>query len=137
MSREPFSQPVAEGGPCWIPVRGDSMWPSLRAGDEACVEPLEGEPRPGEVVLARLSAALVVHRVRRAGAGGWVLRGDNSDAEDAPLARAQVLGRVRRVRRGGEVLESARWDVGPLRLGRWRVQVKRRLASWLGRGAAV
>jgi len=136
MPRERSSHPVSEEGLCWIPVKGDSMWPSLRAGDVACVEPLEGTPRPGEVVLARLPEALVVHRVRRWDASGCVLRGDNSDAEDPPLPHSRVLGRVLRVRRGREVLEPGRWDVGPRRVGRWRVAVKRRLASLLGRRAA-
>lgn len=123
-------------GLCWIPVDGDSMWPSLRAGDVACVEPLTGEPRPGEVVLARLPSALVVHRVLACDADGCALRGDNSDGADPRVPVSQVLGRVRRVRRGGRVLEAGGWDVGPRRVGRWRVVVKRRLASWLGRRAA-
>ena len=136
MRRERSSHPVSEEGLCWIPVKGDSMWPSLRAGDVACVEPLVGEPAPGEVVLARLAEVLVVHRVLQRDASGYVLRGDNSDAEDPRLPSSRVLGRVRRVKRGGEVLEQDRWDVGPRRVGRWRVVVKRRLASWLGRRAA-
>lgn len=112
------------------------MWPSLRAGDVACVEPLEGAARPGEVVLARFAESLVVHRVLRWDASGCVLRGDNSDGEDPLLPHARVLGRVLRVRRGAEVLEADRWDVGPRRVGRWRVVVKRRLAGLLGRRAA-
>jgi hypothetical protein len=110
------------------------MWPSLRAGDVAGVEPLtEEEARPGEVVLARFPQALVVHRVRRWARGVCVLRGDNVPAEDPPVARAQVMGRVRWVRRGGVVLPVARWDVGPRRRGYWRVVVKRGLAALLGR----
>jgi hypothetical protein len=99
----------------------------------ACVEPLSGEPQPGEVVVARLLGTLVVHRVRGYDARGCVLRGDNSDGEDPLLPLSRVLGRVRRVRRGGAVLEAERWDVGPRRVGRWRVVVKRRLASLLAR----
>ncbi len=117
----------------WIPVRGDSMWPSLRAGDLAGVEPLAGEPAPGEVVLARFDHALVLHRVRRCESGVLALRGDNSPAEDPPLPRSRILGRVRRVRRGGAVLEEG-WDLGPWRLGRWRAAVKWRMAALLGRG---
>jgi hypothetical protein len=109
------------------------MWPSLRAGDVAGVEPLREEARPGEVVLARFPQALVVHRVRRWAGGVCVLRGDNVPSEDPPVTRAQVLGRVRWVRRGGVVLTAARWDVGPWRLGSWRVRVKRGLAALLGR----
>jgi hypothetical protein len=112
------------------------MWPSLRAGDVAGVEPLTEAPRPGEVVVARFAHALVAHRVRRCDVDTCVLRGDNVPAEDPPLTRARLLGRVRLVRRGGEVLAPTRWDVGPRRWGRWRVVVKRGLAALLGRGRA-
>ncbi len=116
----------------WIPVRGDSMWPSLRAGDLAGVEPLTRAPVPGEVVLARFDHALVLHRVRRCDSGVLALRGDNSPEEDPPLPRSRILGRVQRVRRGGAVLEG--WDWGPWRLGRWRAALKWRVAALLGRG---
>ena len=112
------------------------MWPSLRSGDVAGVEPLAEAPRPGEVVIARFAHALVAHRVRRCEADACVLRGDNVPAEDPPLPRERLLGRVSLVRRGGEVLAPGRWDVGPLRWGRWRVVVKRGLAALLGRRRA-
>ncbi|MFP2927349.1 helix-turn-helix transcriptional regulator [Pyxidicoccus sp. 3LG] len=126
------STPAVSTPLSWIPVRGDSMWPSLRAGDLAGVEPLEREPRPGDVVLARFDHALVLHRVERCSEGVLALRGDNSPAEDPPLPCSRVLGQVRRVRRGGAVLEAG-WDVGPSRLGRWRVAVKWGLAALLRR----
>jgi hypothetical protein len=109
------------------------MWPSLRSGDVAAVEPWSGELRPGEVVLARFAHALVVHRVLRCDGDTCVLLGDNAWAEDQPLPRERVLGRVSQVRRGGEVLGPGRWDRGPMRWGRWRVGVKRGLAALLGR----
>ncbi|MFB1480682.1 S24/S26 family peptidase [Corallococcus sp. RDP092CA] len=117
----------------WIPVAGDSMWPSLRAGDVAEVEPLVEPPRPGEVVLARFDSSLVLHRVRWCDGQVCSLRGDNGGAEDPPLPLVRILGRARRVRRGGALLEMDRWDVGPRRLGRWRATLKRRVAAWLGR----
>lgn len=109
------------------------MWPSLRSGDVACVEPLAEAPRPGEVVLARFAHALVVHRVRRSDGETCVLLGDNARVEDPPLPRARVLGRVGFVRRGDEVLAPDRWDQGPVRWGRWRAVMERRLAALLGR----
>lgn len=127
-------QPVSViDGPRWIPVAGDSMWPSLRAGDVAEVEPLVEAPRPGEVVLARFESSLVLHRVRWCDGSLCALRGDNGGLEDPPLPLVRILGRARRVRRGGALLEMDRWDVGPRRLGRWRATLKRQLASWLGR----
>ncbi|RKH65368.1 peptidase S24 [Corallococcus llansteffanensis] len=109
------------------------MWPSLRAGDVAEVEPLVEAPRPGEVVLARFESSLVLHRVRWCDGRVCALRGDNGGLEDPPLPVIRILGRARRVRRGGALLDVERWDVGPRRLGRWRVTVKRRIAAWLGR----
>lgn len=132
MSSASHTPPVIEG-PRWIPVDGDSMWPSLRAGDVAEVEPLVEAPRPGEVVLARFESALVLHRVRWCDGRVCALRGDNGGVEDPPLPLFRILGRARRVRRGGALLEMERWDVGPRALGRWRVALKRRLAAWLGR----
>ncbi|MCP3099375.1 S24/S26 family peptidase [Myxococcus sp. K15C18031901] len=132
MSRE-SSTSAMPSGLRWIPVQGDSMWPSLRAGDLAGVEPLEAAPRPGEVVLARFAEALVLHRVRATGQGMLSLRGDNAARVDPPLPLSHVLGRVRRVRRAGVELEG--WDWGPSRLGRVRALVKRRVARWLGKGA--
>ena len=127
-----LSSPVAPSALRWIPVHGDSMWPSLRSGDQAGVEPLEGTPRPGDVLLARFDHALVLHRLTRWESGVVALRGDNTATEDPPLAPSRVLGRVRQVRRGGVVLEAG-WDQGPRWLGRIRVAVKWRLAALLGR----
>ncbi|MFP2900127.1 PqqD family peptide modification chaperone [Corallococcus sp. 4LFB] len=101
-------------------MAGDSMWPSLRAGDVAEVEPLVEAPRPGEVVLARFESSLVLHRVRWCDGSFCALRGDNGGAEDPPLPLFRILGRARRVRRGGALLDVERWDVGPRRVGRWR-----------------
>lgn len=113
------------------------MWPTLRAGDLAGVEPLERAPCAGEVVLARFPHGLVLHRVCSSAQGVCTLRGDNSPQEDPPLAAAQILGRVRQVRRRGVVLKEG-WDQGPRRLGRWRVALKRGLASvLLGRRVAA
>jgi signal peptidase len=130
MARNSYSARTAEEALRWIPVEGDSMWPSLRAGDVAGVEPLVHAPRPGEVVLARFPHALVLHRVRWCDERTCALRGDNSPQEDPLLPASRILGRVRQVRRRGVVLAEG-WDQGPVRLGRWRVAIKRGLASLL------
>ncbi|MBJ6765577.1 S24/S26 family peptidase [Myxococcaceae bacterium JPH2] len=108
------------------------MWPSLREGDAAEVEPLSGPPRVGDVVLARFPHALVLHRVCGFDGRTCTLQGDNVASVDPLLPASRILGKVRRVRRAGAVLEH--WDVGPKRLGRLRVRVKRRLAAWWGKG---
>jgi signal peptidase I len=107
----------------WIPIRGDSMWPSLKTGDEAHIVPLEREPTVGKVVLARISGVLVLHRVEGRQGAALVLRGDNCVLADAPVPLEQVLGTVGQVRRGGQLTEG--WDVGRTWLGRARLVLKR------------
>ncbi len=110
------------------------MWPALRNGDQAGLVSLLAEPVLGSVVIARVGAALIAHRVLEVGPGPVVrLRGDNSDAAEAPIPLEQVLGQVHSVRRAGRLVQ--RWDVGPKALGRGRVVVKRALVKILRGGA--
>jgi len=104
----------------WFPVRvaGDSMLPALRRGDLLAVRALRpGEPRLGQLVVARQSGREVVKRVVRVpGEGeppseGFWLEGDNaarsSDSRTAgPVLREELSGVVqarywplRRIRR--------------------------------------
>ncbi len=109
----------------WIPIRGDSMWPALRDGDRARWEPLSGPVREGDVLVVRSGGAFVAHRV--ISTEPVLLRGDNCVAVDPPVNPDAILGRVIEVeRRGARV---PRWDLGPSRLGRLRLRVKRFLAG--------
>ncbi|MDF1603721.1 S24/S26 family peptidase [Nocardioides sp. YIM 152315] len=66
-------------------VRGDSMLPTLRAGDRLLVSYRRG-PRVGDVVVARFADGTVAvkraaeRRTTRAGAPGWWLLSDNAGA---------------------------------------------------------
>lgn len=105
------------GGPGgWLPwglarVRGDSMRPSLEAGDWLLVQ-YAGRPAPGDVVVARFAdGALVVKRAaerRRTASGdaGWWLlsdapevgvdsrhRGPVRDADVVAVGRARLWPR--------------------------------------------
>jgi nickel-type superoxide dismutase maturation protease len=84
-----------------VEVVGDSMLPTLRAGDRLLV--LRPAPaRPGDVVAVvdpRLPARTMVKRVASRDAGGFVVLGDNPAASTdsrqlGPLAPAAVRGRV-------------------------------------------
>ena len=85
-----------------VAVVGDSMRPSLEAGDRVLAVRARGRRgvRPGQLVVVRdprLPARLLVKRVTAAGAGGVVVRGDNvgasTDSRDfGPVDR--VWGRV-------------------------------------------
>jgi polysaccharide export outer membrane protein len=85
------------------------MEPALRDGDAVVVAPFVGPPRPGQIVLARLGALLVAHRLRRIDAprGGprlYRLAGDASGF-DAAVGRGDLLGRVTAILRAGRRLE--------------------------------
>ena len=100
-----------------VQVEGPSMAPALCAGDRVLVNRLAyrlGPPRPGEIVLARVSAVpggLTVKRVagactnpsangtRAAGTEWLLLLGDNPTASTdsrhfGPVPRAAIRGRV-------------------------------------------
>jgi signal peptidase I len=95
----------------WLPIRGASMWPTLRAGDEAALSAPMPPPSPGDVVVARVGDALVVHRLRRRDPGGaLILRGDACLFDDGPVRPEALLAVVRRVRRGGRILLRHEWD---------------------------
>lgn len=94
-----------------VDVAGDSMVPTLDAGDTVLVR-WGARPRIGRVVVAewpRHPGVLVVKRVARQDGARWWLEGDNPGAsEDSrvlgavpPAAvRGRVLVRVRRGRPG-------------------------------------
>jgi nickel-type superoxide dismutase maturation protease len=89
-----------------VRITGPSMEPCLRDGDRVLVSRLaylRRRPRPGDVVLARVSAVpggLTVKRVAAVdGNGDLVLLGDNrtrsTDSRHlGPVPRRAVLGRV-------------------------------------------
>jgi hypothetical protein len=88
--------------PCWVHVRGASMTPALRSGDQVLVD----FTRPwacGDVVVVGARRALVVHRivaVRSAGNDGEVFtRGDAVGRADRPVRVGAIVGVVVRVRR--------------------------------------
>lgn len=84
-----------------VVVAGDSMRPTLRAGD--CLLVLRrGRIRPGDLVLTRRPdrpSLLVVKRVLAVESGGWWVEGDNPECSDdsrtfGPVSGADVRGRV-------------------------------------------
>ena len=95
--------PRRRRGPRWgfAVVRGESMLPTLRAGDRLLVS-YRRLPRPGDLVVARFADGTVAvkraveRRAFREGAEGWWLLSDNlEDGVDSrhrgPVADADVL----------------------------------------------
>jgi len=86
-------------------ARGGSMVPFIRDGDVLTVAPLDSTaPAPGDVVACSdpdRAAGVVVHRVVRASAAGYVLQGDALDDNDGEFEPGQILGLVREITRSG------------------------------------
>jgi hypothetical protein len=113
------------------------MHQTFRAGDVLLVAPCASdEIRPGDIIAFRRAVSaqdttVVVHRVRRRGADGWITQGDGVAAPDAaPVSAAQLIGRVGFLERDGTVRRvwgglAGRWWVRYLRLRDWA-------ARWLG-----
>ena len=84
-----------------VVVAGESMLPSLRAGDRLLVVPF-GRLRPGDVVALpdpRQPGRMLVKRVRSVGSGLVDVRGDNEAVSTdsrhfGPLPLSSVTGRV-------------------------------------------
>ncbi len=87
-----------------VPVRGESMLPTLREGARVRVDFAPGALRFGDLLLFRQQDYLVVHRFvgrGKPGDGGAVLRcrGDGRPALDPPVPLRSVVGRVVAVER--------------------------------------
>lgn len=104
--------------PAWLPMRGYSMLPILRPGDQLRVTMPQATYRRGQIVVIRQGERLVVHRVvarrRVAGVWCWITQGDNSHEADAAVMAEQIEGRVSALRRGDRLygLETPAWQLG-------------------------
>ncbi len=91
---------LASLAPICMPVRGASMSPLLRSGDQVLVD-LARSWVCGDVVVVGARRGLVVHRiVAVVGDGARVItKGDAASRCDRPLSSAAIVGVVIRVRR--------------------------------------
>jgi signal peptidase I len=116
------TQLLARGVTVRFRAAGRSMLPTVRDGDCLIVAPVSArEIAVGDVVLCEGRRGPVAHRVAAietdAGTARFVLRGDASFEDDAPIDEAQLRGRVVAVERGGRRLPvGARPPAGLLRL---------------------
>lgn len=113
----------------WQRVRGSSMSPALREGDEVLLTLERAPVLPGDVVVTRgPSGNLILHRVIASGPDAVVTRGDACLHDDQPVPPARVLFRALSLRRGGRVRPIPRRTPGALRLLR---SAARRCRGWL------
>lgn len=86
--------------PTWLPVAGESMGRTIRAGSKVLVI-ASAEPRFGEIwAFCNAQGVLVVHRFARCRGGAYYFQGD-AHWPDPPVTREQLVGRVLRVRHRG------------------------------------
>jgi hypothetical protein len=85
----------------WIVLRGWSMSPALRDGDELRVAGFTeaDPPRAGEIVIARRGQRLVTHRLVAIADGYATTRPDLGHGDDPPIPVDALVGRVVGVRR--------------------------------------
>lgn len=88
-----------------IPVRGQSMWPTLRDGDRIWIAHSRKGVGRGDVIVYRLGRQTIVHRVvgvdAHEGQPCLLTQGDHRTRTDPPVLPEQVLGRVIAVERRG------------------------------------
>jgi len=85
-----------DAGSCAIiGVAGESMEPTLMDGSRILVDRNRTTPRGGDIFVLRTQDGLVVKRVGKDGAGGWLLASDHPAWDDVPLPDdAEIIGRV-------------------------------------------
>ena len=93
---------LASHAPLWISVRGASMSPLLRPGDQVLVD-FARSWACGDVVVVCARRGLVVHRIVAVVGDGVdtcvTTKGDAVSCSDRPVSGAAIVGVVIRVRR--------------------------------------
>ena len=89
-------------GPLRLRVRGRSMLPTLRPGDEVVVHPVTAEALvPGDWVVVRSAQGAFLHRYLRTRRGRILTKGDGHRSFDPPWPSDAVVGRVVEAQREG------------------------------------
>lgn len=115
-----------------LPLRGNSMLPTLPEACEIDVVSLRVEPRRGQLLVFAAGDALVAHRFVRRRAGFLIAQGDNRRGPDSPLRPGQVLGVVSAAYVDGRQVWPSRGE----RLAAWFWLARYhalRAARWAGR----
>ncbi len=98
---EVLRQHLSRYGSVWLALRGGSMHPFLKDGDDVLVVALAGrDAAAGDVVVGVAGRHLVCHRVVRRSARTLITAADATGRQDEPMPLEQCLGRVRAVSLG-------------------------------------
>ena len=84
---------LIRNGSVRLRVRGGSMGPWIRSGDEVLVVPAV-DAYVGELIAFASGTQIVTHRVRSVLASGWVTQGDANLEADGLVSRDRLIGRV-------------------------------------------
>ena len=91
----------------YLPIRGRSMLPLLREGDDVLITHTR-DLHAGEIAVFQQPGGLVAHRVLAVftAGGEQILRtkGDNSLGLDPPVRSNEIVGRAVTIRRAGRIL---------------------------------
>lgn len=123
---------LREGLQVVLRARGDSMLPFIRDGEDSLVLVHTPDLSVGDIVLARVGQAYVIHRVLAICGDRFTLMGDGNLKGTESCLRADVCGKVVAIVRGGRRMEPSapKWR---RRAALWRrlLPVRRwLLASW-------
>lgn len=91
---------------------GNSMQPFLRHNDTVELSAIGGDPRIGDILLARIDEdTFVLHRLYKIDKDGFCLIGDSTVLQEGPLSRESILGKVVSVDRGKHrrVMDRGLW----------------------------
>lgn len=103
---------LAEGRRVKMSLRGTSMLPTLREEDVLTLEPMNDEPRVGDVLLFRHGGGHIVHRLVKREGDTCIMQGDNCYGTEA-VTRRDIVARVVAVTRpDGRVVttDSPEWQ---------------------------
>jgi hypothetical protein len=115
-----------------ISVRGNSMIPFLKDGDKVLIIPGDGNlPKIGQVVLARTTFGVVLHRVVLIKGGCLCLAGDANLVQIEEIKLSDVIGIVNAAYRSGKELDISSRRVFFTALLWYKVRPVRRLLYFL------
>jgi signal peptidase len=102
---------LRQGKQVSIPVKGNSMLPFLRNGDQVLIKPFEASGlRKGMILLASVQGQMVLHRLVKFNAERVLLAGDANLAQHEDVSIEDVIGSATTVMKGLKELKLDKWQ---------------------------
>lgn len=95
-----------------IPMKGNSMFPTLREGDMGIVAPCKvSELKPGEIIVFKQNGKYVTHRLTQVLTVNektlFRARGDNNPGEDTPFQAEDIIGKLIAVNHNEKTIQKS------------------------------